>query len=298
MPRKLTKLKISEVSAVDKGAGEGTEIKFWKRDPGATFRKIFGVPPTLSDLIAEGKAKGVIRGFAKQDDELEEAAEEVAEETAEGEGDDDAGSNGGGVGPNTRHAADKLADLLVEASGGGGVTRADALYFLLHTARGQALLRLHRKRLQKETPAMPHTLNSILKDYGVVAVCKSIADGGSAGGMTEHALTEAITEHAKRLYPGLSPAVAFSKVFGADTPEAATFRRAIDAVKSFPRPERGAAIAGAAPGQAYAALVAKGEALRAADPSLTREMGFAKAFSAPENRELAAAERAANRPRA
>jgi hypothetical protein len=55
--------------------------------------------------------------------------------------------------------------------------------------------------------------------------------------------------------------------------------------------------AGAAKGElALAAITAKAAELRKADPDLTEEQAFARAYTSPANRALAVAERRANRP--
>jgi hypothetical protein len=244
---------------------------------GDQMRKLRAAYGTSEQLVRFRKARGSRAVFAK----IFGVADD---ETVEG----DAPADGSG---NDRHHVDRLADLVLQASD-GSLTKPEILNWLLRTPRGNQLI----SRMKRKEQTMPDSIDAVIRDHGIVNVAKSIAEGGSSGGMSEHALTEAITDYAKRLYPTVSAASAFAKVFSGDTTEAVTFRRAIQALKNFPRAERGPAVAGAEPGAAYAALVAKGEALRKADPSLTKEMAFAKAFSDPANRELARAERAANRP--
>ena len=73
MPRRLSKLRVDEISTVDKGAGVGTQIKFWKRDDVERFyRKIFGVPPTPGDALRDSLKKAAVNPRL-QDLEDEEA---------------------------------------------------------------------------------------------------------------------------------------------------------------------------------------------------------------------------------
>jgi hypothetical protein len=84
------------------------------------------------------------------------------------------------------------------------------MHWLLHNRAGAALVR----RLQKRKEAkMPESFEKMVKDMGVTRVCKAICDLGDGSRITEKELTEAITEHAKRLHPDLKPDAAFAKVF-------------------------------------------------------------------------------------
>jgi hypothetical protein len=201
----------------------------------------------------------------------------------------DAPADGSG---NDRHHVDRLADLVLQASN-GVLSKPD---WLLRAPRGNQLI----SRMKRKEKTMPDSIDAVIRDHGIVNVAKSIAEGGSSGGMSEHALTEAITDYAKRLYPTVSAASAFAKVFASDTPEGITFRRAIQTLKRHPVAEAAphAVASHAVGGTAYEALMAKADELRKREPHLSREQSFAKAFSDPANRELAAAERRQNRPTA
>ena len=150
---------------------------------------------------------------------------------------------------------------------------------------------------------MRDNLSTIIKDHGVVAVAKSIASGGSTGGVTEHELTAAIGDHAKRLYPNDTAASAFAKVFASATPEGLDFRKAVARLKGqatlVPMVTGGAAAEAVNdPKAALRQLEELAAKLRAQFPALSKAQAFAKVFSDPANRALAAAERAANRPAA
>ena len=111
------------------------------------------------------------------------------------------------------HHASKVADLLVEA--GSYPNRASALSHLLHSPQGQALLaRMHKK----DDPPMTSTshtefVQSVVKQYGIVALAKSMVQEQKAFGLDEHTFTQLATEHAQRVYPNDRPDVAFSKLY-------------------------------------------------------------------------------------
>jgi hypothetical protein len=74
-------------------------------------------------------------------------------------------------------------------------------------------------------------LQAIVKrDGGVIPLCKRICKQG-ARDVTEHELTELVTEYAQQLYPDMSPEHAFTKVY--TSPGAEPVRRAIAVVKGL-----------------------------------------------------------------
>ena len=88
-----------------------------------------------------------------------------------------------------------------------------------------------RGRKGFQMPDRQQVLRGLMKSAGgdVVSLAKRIvADGGSD--VSEAELTELITAHAKALYPGLSEAQAFLKVFEAEK----SLRRAIEVAKGYP----------------------------------------------------------------
>jgi hypothetical protein len=91
----------------------------------------------------------------------------------------------------------------------------------------------------------------------------------------------------------------FVKMFTALDDTGLLFRKAVNACKHFPRAEPiNAAAGGQVPGGAYQALLRKAAELRKADPTLSDAVSFAKAFTDPADRDLAARERRENRPQA
>jgi hypothetical protein len=208
--------------------------------------------------------------------------------------------------PSTRHISE-LADLLSEASD-GEFTRQQALDFLLHTAGGRkmAVRTRHAKRAaQKETnmQSQSELMSDVVKQYGIVPFCKSVAAGDIA--VSEHELTSLIAEDAQRR------GTTFAKVFGAQTPEGVTLRKAINAVKEAQWAKQGT-VAGIPmspilptwsretdinnPRDALAALNAMAQKMKDAAPDgMTFAQAFARTYSDPKNARLAAFERAQSR---
>jgi hypothetical protein len=150
MPRILSRLRIDEVSAVDRAAGEGTKIVLMKRDDSK---------PHVEEA-ARASYEKFLKIFTKAD--------------AADDGDDD----GGGL---TNHPVIQMARLLV-ASGRFG-DHGQALHHLLNTSTGQALLaRMHKaadQPTEKEQPTMSsiESFQNVAKTHGVpgiVEIAKNI----------------------------------------------------------------------------------------------------------------------------
>jgi hypothetical protein len=140
--------------------------------------------------------------------------------------------NDGGGGTSDHHAS-KVADLLVEA--GSFPHRTAALQHLLHKPSGQALLSRMSKaadQTEKETPSMSHSefVQSVVKQYGIVALAKSMVQDQKSYGLDEHQFTQLATGHAQRLYPNDRPDVAFSKLYQGEE----SVRRACQIAKAMP----------------------------------------------------------------
>jgi hypothetical protein len=79
----------------------------------------------------------------------------------------------------------------------------------------------HRERhgytkAAKETPSMTsHSefVQSVVKQYGIVALAKSMIQDQKSYGLDEPTFTRLATEHAQRIYPNDRPDVAFSKLY-------------------------------------------------------------------------------------
>jgi hypothetical protein len=124
----------------------------------------------------------------------------------------------------------------------------------------------------------------------VLKLAKAFADSGKSF-MTEHDLTKMIEDFALRdQRSGETPAQAFARVVCANDAQGLTFRKALAASRGVGVTPIGGDDADAA--QAYRKLEKLADRERAADPRLTSEQAFAKAFK--DNPELAM--RAAPRP--
>ena len=269
MPKLLTRLKITEVSAVDRGAGEGAKIVLMKRDDDRPRSK-----PHLERYLRR------LRKF---------------QEIFEGEdGGDDAGGDEGGNASD--HHASKVADLLVEA--GSHPNRASALQHLLHKPSGQALLSRMSKaaeQTEKETPPMTsHSefVQSVVKQYGIVALAKSMIQDQKSYGLDESTFTRLATEHAQRVYPNDRPDSAFSKLYESEE----SVRRACQVAKGQtlePVMVGGPdamheAVNDTERSEAYQQLVDMAEKLRADSPFLSADQAFARVFENPKHAAIAA----------
>jgi len=172
----------------------------------------------------------------------------------------------------------KLANIL---------TAPPPLDHLLHTNRGQALLtRMHKK----EAP-MP-TLESIMKDFGPVALCKHIADTGHSP-VGEHELVAALTTAAVGLHPELSPASAFAKLYAEESVwRACAIAKAVEVANVRPMQVTGEDTRDLSDeSEAIAHLKELG---RRKWPTATEAQQFANAMTDPKNAALA--QRAHRRP--
>jgi hypothetical protein len=303
--RILRNLRISEISSVDKGAGDGCRIVLFKRDD-----------PSINARIGK-------QDYSEADDA-------------------DAKDIDNGDAENETHFAEEVAGLLVRS--GRFSSDQEALDFLLGSQHGAALLQRLRqsKRTTKHThkdfhmPSRSTVLQSIAKQAGgIVPLCKRIIADQSSGDISEHELTALIVANAKREYPDMTDAAAFAKVFGDTSPAGETLRRAIEVAKFShllimpvnvdtgdtdveddsdeataqrrqlnDAQQQRISDADAADtdedegdsGPAYEELRARAAAYRKAHPELTEQQAFAKVYQDPGNRKLALRERRQNRP--
>jgi hypothetical protein len=139
------------------------------------------------------------------------------------------GDDGGG-GASDHHLS-RLADLVAEGSG-GKVDRAAALGWLLHHRDGHALVRTTHKAEKESQPMTSHTelVRDVVKQYGVIALAKSMIRDQKSYGLDESTFTRLATEHAQRVYPNDRPDVAFSKLYQSEE----SVRRACNVLKSMP----------------------------------------------------------------
>jgi hypothetical protein len=210
-----------------------------------------------------------------------------ADANDEDETDDDETNDGDDDG-DRRHLVDQLADLIAEGGAADGeISRRDALRWLLHTERGQALV-ARTKRTTMTTP--------------VLKIAKALADAGRSF-VTEHDLTKMIEQHALRdRRDGETPEQAFARVFAADDAEGRLFRKAIAICKQAPLQIDPLQVGGDDatdsddPEAALAELRRLADDQRRRSPELTSEQAFGRVFADPANAALAA--RAHRRPTA
>jgi hypothetical protein len=277
MPQVLTRLKITEVSAVDRGAGDGTKIVLMKRDDRPRSK------PHLERYARR------LRKFQEMFDSPERDRRRSFNEIV-GKADDRDDSGGGGA---SDHHASKVADLLVEA--GSHPDRASALSHLLHSPQGQALLaRMHKKDDPPMTSTSTHAefVRDVVKQFGVVALAKSMVQDQKSYGLDEHQFTQLATEHAQRVYSNDRPDSAFSKLYESEE----SVRRACQVAKAqtldvmvVGGPDAThEAINNTEQSEAYRQLVDMAEKLRAESPFLSADQAFARVFENPANGKLSA----------
>ena len=206
-PRILTNLRIDEVSAVDKGAGDGTRVVLAKRyepQPDARaalvrkFTEIFSKGAAVDELDIKpefdkppGPDLGAVRVGV---DEMTDAdMANVAD-----------ARTGADPGSPTAHV-EALVSLICEAN--PAVDRASALHFLLYTAHGASLIsRTVRKRKEQQmtsfNPAQSMIIAKGAPTNFVDCVAKDLITGDA------FQLTIAA---AKAAYPDLTEARAFAK---------------------------------------------------------------------------------------
>ena len=284
--RLLTRLRINEVSAVDRGAGEGVKIVLMKRDD---------EPPP--DARSKGPLEKWERAQRREKRGRERGAELFKHYLAKAEvaADRDASEDPQRA-PAVEHHASKIADLLVES--GRHPNRAAALDHLLHSARGAALLRrVHKHHEEEMTMTSVEKLEAArvakLKSLNPVAVAKVICDDNSSHGIDEHEFTKLVTAHAQREHPDMTPEQAFVKVFTAQTEEGALLRKAHAVTKDlmslepvFVGGEDARDVDGAQ--KAYSQLMNMAEEQRARAPWKTVAQLFSELMQDPKNVELAA----------
>jgi hypothetical protein len=263
MARVLTKLRIDEVSAVDRAAGEGTKIVLMKR-----------AEPHVEEAARASRRAYFLKIFTSKAD-------------AADDGDDDAGSL-------ADHLIVELARLLVAS--GKFSNNADALNYVLNTRHGAALL--HRVRIGKDDPPMQDNLAKIAKDIGIVGVAKAIVSEQRNYGISESEFVGLVTAHAAKQHPGLRPDSAFAKLYESEE----SVRRACGVLKAMPfvadltpvmvgsPAAMHEAVSDTESSEAYAQLETMAARMRESSSgfSFSADQAFARVFTDPKNAVLAA----------
>jgi hypothetical protein len=203
--RVLTRLKITEVSAVDRGAGERCRIILAKRDSDAPRLNLIGV---FQRKMTAAEALGIRVNKSAAGDEAEGLIAEP-EHVVDNDGTDD------GV-PKKSITFDTIDGTRMTFPS----ERAMAVWL---AAQGRV-----RKSTSEDSTMTSIDLSAIVKTYGVVALAKYMAEQNTSFGVTEEELTRLATEHATRVFPGDRPDVAFTKLYT----DSSELRDAIEIAKS------------------------------------------------------------------
>jgi hypothetical protein len=220
MPRKLTKLRIDEVSSVNRGAGEGVKVMLLKRDNGDAVLKHDNGDYSY---LPSWAAKDLTDTLPPQPMLFNDIMLAKLSEEREDDGDT--------VPP------DKLEQMIAAMiAAAPSLRREDAADFLMHTPRGRRLaefLSEHFTKTRKEEPIMDRSqeLRDIAKAAGgMEMICKNIIDHGTTT-ITETEFSDALTEHCKaHRRDGESVVKAFSRTLEEDI----SVRRAYGIAKGYP----------------------------------------------------------------
>lgn len=297
--RVLSNLRIDEISAVDVGAGEGVKILMAKRatnkrdkdrhrDTYNFFAKIFGAP--MQDAVHGGYPVPPVLAadLWREAEALRKNTDDVPSDFADDNDDDDKDDDDNG---STEHF---LAGSPAENEATGSTDQLE---------RAESAM--------KEKNMRPHSMSDVVKKYGILALCKSVERGGVS--ISEHELTTLISEHAQRT------GTTFAKLFEAQDEQGVTLRKAIVAARDAQFLSRTTTMSKAEgmPGRATLAPRVTGgraaqrvddprsaleelqklvDAQRAANPALSESAAWLSVYTDPKNAELAARERAENRP--
>jgi hypothetical protein len=303
MPRYLTKLKIKEVSSVDKGAGDGVKIILMKRDDDSNERDRPMARRSIAEIFDSVDYSLLpARRVDKfdDDDEYEDDLGGVKFDNTENE---QTNSNNIETHPQVeRHvAALRVANP--------NLSREDAMHYLLHSQSGRDLARhltdiskIQRRADNYEVAIEKHRAH--IKKHGIVPLASYIVRKGRSP-LGEHEFTELLMEAARlQKKENESDAQAFARLFENDL----TIRKAHAICKSIGAFEMGQV--NVAPSvtetgrtdvesdakEAYDLLMQKAEELRASSPYMTIEQTFSRVFQDSKNSDLAA--RAHRRPTA
>jgi hypothetical protein len=317
MAQLLTRLKITEVSSVDKAANGEAKIVLMKRDDAADRRDHRERRPHVDKRIGSiferylGKrVNGVTRsGFAdvvRCIIDLPDAAQQK------------------------RALLTTKAGLWLRGQFPSG-TSLDEICDVLRTCRKGSTINTNKRSSTTmrttRTITKADALAAIVKQHGAATLCKMLVDDGDAHGITEAELTKVITDSVEPR-GNESRELAFVRVYCADNAAALTMRRAMQLAKmtvyigddvatmsmdrqGLPVRYPGRVIAegrdaldmggdGIETGEdeqdeAFDALDAEAEKRHKADPSLTKEQHFAKIYTSPQYRAIAERERTAGR---
>jgi hypothetical protein len=130
--------------------------------------------------------------------------------------------------------ADRGDDIAKAGDRHGHHSLSAALVDHLHDALAAARERHGYQKSAKETPmaSTSHSelVRSVVKQYGIVALAKSMVQDQKSYGLDESRFVNLATEHAQHLYPNDRPDSAFSKLYESEE----SVRRACQVAKAMP----------------------------------------------------------------
>jgi hypothetical protein len=188
----LTRLKITEVSAVDRGAGENCKIVLSKRDDSDSRLNLVDV---FKGKITAAQALGIHVNKSAEGDEAE-----------------------GLIAAPKKHRSITFDTV-------------DGTRMKFPNERSLAEWLAIQSRIRKsnhEDPTMPVNLSDVVKNHGVVALAKYMVEQNSSFGATEAELVELATADAHRRSPESTPEVAFASLYE----KSAELRAAIEVCKN------------------------------------------------------------------
>jgi hypothetical protein len=194
----LTRLKINEISMVDRGAGENCRILISKRDDSADADHV--------DLSPAEIARAKVEGYQA----LRHAEERFLKEHGTG------------------HADHEPEDARFLFSKETFVRKSAAA-----TARGVdgGVQSRISKSTSQDSTMTNIDMSAIVKAYGV-ALFKYIVSENNSFGLSEEDVVKLATEHAARIYPGDRGDVAFAKMFSSADEAGTTLRAAVEVAKN------------------------------------------------------------------
>jgi hypothetical protein len=129
--------------------------------------------------------------------------------------------------------ANKMTDITKAHQHRGPHELAASLVQHLHDRLDRHRERHGYTKAAKETPPMTsHTefVQSVVKQYGILALAKSMVQDQKSYGLDEPTFTRLATQHAQRIYPNDRPDVAFSKLYQGEE----SVRRACQIARAMP----------------------------------------------------------------
>jgi hypothetical protein len=271
MPKVLTKLRIDEISSVDRGAGDGCKVVLYKRD---TRRKAFGYAMPSDFAKATYRGGTGSRLHMIQNLTPQEAAHFLLHD------------------PHGRQLRRDFSD----------VPFAQLVDHVCTASR--------RSVEKHEVSNMDSTLKTILKSESAThALCKVLAKNGGVGFSHVQFDREVLEPYARNKYPALHVGSAIAKILSEEREiskayeavHAASYPNAVakaqpvadDDEDDDEDDERN----GDNGDDALAELEEQAREERRRNPKLSKAQAFTKIYTDPSNAALVRRERAANRPR-